>query len=140
MDYWQTDKFVQYLVFLNELALHDQLERDNFFKILNESLSVFSESTQTSTILPILISAVSYSPSSNLLTSILQVGKKLEEKEFVRIIFPLLISLLDSQDKQIRISLLSQFDLIVPYIEKKKLSIQKFSQVLFLVYQIHLHS
>lgn len=128
-EYWKNDKFVQYINFLNELAIKDNLERDMFLKNFTDNLSKFGENTQTVSILPKLISSLSFSPTPSLLVSILSIGKKLESKKFARIIIPNILGLFENKDRALRIHLLSELDSIVPFLDKAVANDQIFANI-----------
>ncbi|KAH0785143.1 HEAT repeat protein [Histomonas meleagridis] len=130
LDYWKTDKFVQYLTYLRELALQDPYDRDSFFKTLIDNIRSFSKETQTYTILPQLISALSFSPTPSLLGPILTIGRLLDEAHFGVIVVPPLVSLFENQDRTLRIHLLNQIDSLVPFLDKNVVNEQIFINII----------
>ena len=119
LDYWKTDKFMLTILFLRDLPLKDQFDRENFLKNLLDTINIFSIETQEYTILPILISSLSFSQSSSILENILAIGKNMNQESYGKIIIPSILPLFESKDRSIRVHLLSQIDKLIPFFTPK---------------------
>lgn len=131
LEYWTTDKFVQYLLFLRDLPLKDQFEREQFFKNLHEHLDNFSPETQQHTILPTLMSTLSFAQTPAILEAIVAIGKTMNETDFGTIIVPQLISLFEVKERSLRLQLLSQIEILIPHLDKKILNDKIFGNIIF---------
>lgn len=130
LEYWENDRFVQYLIFLRELPLKDPLDRDVFLKSLLENIGNFDPETQNVAILPCLISALSYSPTPTLLAPILTIGRNLDERRFGLIVVPPLVSLFENKDRALRIHLLNEIEALVPFLDQNVANGQVFANVI----------
>ena len=129
LEYWENDKFVQYLTFLRELPLKDPFDREVFLKNLLDNIDNFDRETQNVAILPCLISALSYSPTPSLLGPILTIGRNLDEKRFAIMVVPQLVSLFENKDRALRIHLLSEIEALVPFLDQNVANSQIFDNV-----------
>jgi SCY1-like protein 1 len=129
LEYWQHDNFVEYLTFLKELPLKDAFERDTFFRSLLDNITNFSVGTQTVSILPHLITALSFSPGPSLLGAILTIGRQLDEAKFASIVIPPVVSLFENRDRHLRLHLLGQINDIVPFVTSSMANDQIFVNI-----------
>ena len=117
LEVWENDKFSQVLNFLTELPLKSNSEKEVFFKSLVECEDIFSVQMQVNTILPVLLKALSYSPTPSILQPIFSMSSQMDQKEFAQKIIPHIISLFSNNDRSLRIELLNQMPKIVPYVD-----------------------
>jgi hypothetical protein len=129
IDHWKSDKFVQYLLVLRDLALKDEFERESFFRALTENLGTFSKALQVHVILPALMSALSYVQSSSILEVIIGVGEIMEKPEFGSSVVPNLVPLFNNKDRNLRVQLLSQIEKLLPYLSPSQLNDKIFGQI-----------
>ena len=119
-NYWNTDKYMHSILFLKQLPLKEQSEREIFFNDFLDSLSIFSFETQEKFILPILINALLFDQSVSILQIILNIGKCLDDETYDSIISPVLLPFFENKSRNIRIFLLQNIKLLIPkhYSEK----------------------
>lgn len=129
MEFWQTDKFIVTLTSLRDLPLKDQFDRETFFKSLVETLNIFSVETQEYTILPILLSSLSFSQTPAVLESISAIGSNIKPESFGAKIAPALLPLFESKDRNIRVHLLSQISNLIHHFSDKVINETIFKNV-----------
>lgn len=129
MEFWKTDKFIVTLTSLRDLPLKDQFDRETFFKSLVELLNIFSVETQEYTILPILLSSLSFAQTPALLESISAVGQNIKPEAFGEKIAPALLPLFECKDRNVRVHLLSQIGNLIHHFSDKIINETIFTNV-----------
>lgn len=130
MEYWKTDKFIVTLISLRDLPLKDQFDRETFFKSLVELLNIFSVETQEYTILPILLSSLSFSQTPAALECISAIGQSIKPEAFGEKIAPALLPLFECKDRNVRVHLLSQIGNLIHHFSDKVINETIFSNVI----------
>lgn len=132
----KNNEFIYTILFLKDLPLKDADDRSIFFQHLNQILNIFSIQTQEYTILPILISALSYTKSPKEAPLILEVifsigsNPKISEDSYENIIIPSIIPLFESKDRNIRIHLLKNIDNLINHFSPKLINETIFPNVI----------
>ncbi|OHT09682.1 hypothetical protein TRFO_21290 [Tritrichomonas foetus] len=129
LDYWKTDKFMTTILFLRDLPLKDQFDRETFFKNLLDTINIFSVETQEHAILPTLLASLSFAQTPAVLENILAIGKNMGSEAFGQTIVPSLLPLFESKDRSIRVHLLSQIDKLIPHFSPKIINENVFPNV-----------
>ena len=128
-EYWQKDRFVQYLVFLRDLPLKDPMQREACFKQIMENISNFSIAMQTHAILPALVSALSFAQSQSIIDLMMAIGKSIDKDEFGKVVVPELIPLFKSKERTIRMALLAHMEKILSLLPKDVINNEIFPSV-----------
>lgn len=119
------NEYINIILFLKDLPLKEADDRLNFFQHLNQVLNIFSIQTQEYTILPILISSLSYTKSLKetplILEAVFSIGSnpQISNESFENIIIPSIIPLFESKDRNIRIHLLKNIDSLINHFTPK---------------------
>ncbi|KAJ3333178.1 hypothetical protein HDU76_010782 [Blyttiomyces sp. JEL0837] len=99
-------EFIKATLFLEQMAVKDASEKEQFLSKLSESLDTFPTDFCKYKILPELINALEFAGAgARALKPILQIGSKLTPEEFEALIAPTIVKMFASPDRQIRISL-----------------------------------
>ncbi|KAI8822171.1 armadillo-type protein [Fimicolochytrium jonesii] len=98
--------FISVTLFLEQIAIKDAFEKDQFLKKIDMSLDTFPTEFCKYKILPELIKALEFGGAgAKALGPILKLGGKLEQEEFDSAVVPIIVKLFASTDRAIRVSL-----------------------------------
>eukprot|EP00232_Nephroselmis_pyriformis_P021277 CAMPEP_0182856568 /NCGR_PEP_ID=MMETSP0034_2-20130328/2514_1 /TAXON_ID=156128 /ORGANISM="Nephroselmis pyriformis, Strain CCMP717" /LENGTH=603 /DNA_ID=CAMNT_0024987663 /DNA_START=93 /DNA_END=1900 /DNA_ORIENTATION=- len=106
------NKLVDTLDFLDNLAVKDTVEKETFFrKLHHHTLPKLPQATNRYTILPRIAHALQHAQApAAALSSVMFIGRHLDEATFQEVIVPVLVMLFASQDRQIRMGLLQNIE------------------------------
>lgn len=130
------NEFIYTILFLKDLPLKEADDRIVFFQHLNKILSIFSIQTQEYTLLPILISSLSYTKSTKETPLILEVifsigsNPKISKDSFENFIIPSVVPLFESKDRNIRIHLLKNIDNLINHFNPKLINEKIFPNII----------
>ena len=112
--YFTSSDLVRCINFLSELALQSNSEKDAFFTSFARQVSDFPDAVNKYRILPQLIDALSFGSGMScfpsILSSVLKIGSTLTPAEFQSIIIPAVTRLFASNERMVRVHLLSNID------------------------------
>ncbi|KAK9810296.1 hypothetical protein WJX72_008245 [[Myrmecia] bisecta] len=109
------NKLVDMIAFLENLAVKDSMEKDQFFKRLPPQIPSLPVAVAQRKLLPMLASALEFGGApSTALAALLQIGQTLEAEEFTKRVVPSISKLFASSDRTIRRSLLENIDTFGP--------------------------
>ena len=112
--YFTSSDLVRSIHFLSELAIQSNSEKDTFFTSFAKQVSDFPDNVNKYRILPQLIDALSYGSGMScfpsILSSVLKIGSTLTPAEFQSIIIPAVTRLFASNERMVRVHLLSNID------------------------------
>ncbi|KAK2145585.1 hypothetical protein LSH36_670g00043 [Paralvinella palmiformis] len=108
---FMSNKFLQTMLFLEEIQIKEATEKTHFFNSLAPVLDSFPESFCKYKILPQLINAFEYgNAGSAVLQPLFKVGKLLDAEEYQKKIVPCVVKLFSSTDRATRVKLLQQME------------------------------
>lgn len=112
------NNFVDAMIFLDELQLKDQIERNRFFNSLNDALDHYPADICINKVLPQLITAFEYqNAGASMLSPLLKLGKLLPPKDYELQVVPCLVKLFSCKDRATRAKLLQQMDMYVHHLK-----------------------
>ncbi|KAJ3305692.1 hypothetical protein HDV03_001100 [Kappamyces sp. JEL0829] len=108
------DPFVSTSMFLEQLALKDKTEKEQFLVDIEKSVGSFPVPFCKYKILPELLQSLEFgSAGAKALKPILTIGGRLEAKEFSELVTPAIVKLFKSSDRSIRLALCEKIDVYV---------------------------
>uniref|UniRef100_A0A6B2KYM5 Protein kinase domain-containing protein n=1 Tax=Arcella intermedia TaxID=1963864 RepID=A0A6B2KYM5_9EUKA len=108
--------FVETCLFLENIQLKDQYEKERFFMKLTKLIDELPEDYCKYKILPHLVTAMDFGSGSSVLEPLLKLAKNLNEEEFTSEVAPSVVKWFKSTDQQIRINLLENFSVFGKYL------------------------
>lgn len=109
---------VKTCLFLEEINIKDQTEKDTFFSELVSQLDHFPLSMRKFKIIPSLVNALDYGgANSRVLGPLLKIGVELTHEEFSDMVLPSVIQWFARTDRNMRINLLQNLALIEPHFD-----------------------
>ncbi|KAJ3056872.1 hypothetical protein HK097_003408 [Rhizophlyctis rosea] len=117
--YFEND-FVSVNLFLEQIAIKDSHEKDQFLRKIDTALDTFPIEFSKYKILPELIKALEFGGAgAKALNPILKLGSKLTQEEFDLLIVPIIVKLFASPDRSIRISLCENMGHFITHLSNK---------------------
>ncbi|KAI9197249.1 armadillo-type protein [Polychytrium aggregatum] len=117
--YFDND-FVKVSIFLEQIAMKDAHEKDQFLRKIDASIDTFPTDFCKYKILPELINALEFGGAgAKALTPILKIGSKMTHEEFDSLITPIIVRLFSSNDRSIRSSLCENLGHFVEHLSTK---------------------
>ncbi|KAI8136893.1 armadillo-type protein [Fennellomyces sp. T-0311] len=124
------DDFIQVNLFLENISIKDQGEREVFFRKLDSSIDTFPGPFAKYKILPELVKAFEFgSGGAKALGAILKIGEHLDTEEYDKVIVDPIVRMFASPDRAIRVSLLENIHKFIDHIPNKAVSNQIFPHV-----------
>ncbi|RUS84598.1 hypothetical protein EGW08_007625 [Elysia chlorotica] len=128
---FMNNTFVDSMMFLEEIQIKDQAEKNKFFANLTPSLDSFPPAFCRNKILPQLLTAFEYgSAGSSVLAPLFKIGKYLETSEYQAKIVPCVVKLFSSPDRATRVKLLQQIEFFVEHLQPDTVNTQIFPNVI----------
>ncbi|CAO3669348.1 unnamed protein product [Umbelopsis ramanniana] len=125
-----SNEFIQVNLFLENITIKDQSEKDVFFRKLDNVIESFPQEFSIHKILPELINAFEYGAGGpKVLSSIIKVGSHLPDEEYVKVVIPCIIRMYAAPDRGIRMALLEMLPSYVDRLTKKIVNDQIFPHV-----------
>ncbi|XP_059154679.1 N-terminal kinase-like protein [Physella acuta] len=122
--------FVDSMLFLEEIQIKDQLEKNSFFASLTPSLDSFPSLFCRNKILPQLLNAFEYgNAGSSILAPMFKIGKLLDAEEYQKKIVPCVVKLFTSPDRATRVKLLQQIEFFAEHLQSSTVNDQIFPHV-----------
>lgn len=108
------NNFVSTSLFLEQLALKDKLEKEQFLVNIEKSVGSFPINFCKFKILPELVQSLEFGGAgAKALKPILSIGSRLGAKEFEQLVTPAIVKLFNSNDRSIRLALCEKIDSFV---------------------------
>ncbi|KAG2207471.1 hypothetical protein INT47_004219 [Mucor saturninus] len=127
--YFSND-FVKVNLFLENISIKEQSEKEGFFKQLDSSIETFPSEFSKYKILPELIKAFEFgSGGAKALSAIVKVGDHLSDEEYEEIIMQPVIRMFSSPDRAIRVSLLENMPKFINHMTNKMVTAQVFPNI-----------
>ncbi|XP_072166845.1 N-terminal kinase-like protein [Diadema setosum] len=124
------NSFVDTNLFLEEIQIKDQAEKNEFLGGLSNIISDFPEEFCKHRILPLLLQAFEFgNAGSAVLTPLLKLGKLLEGDQYQKRIVPIVVKMFSSTDRNTRVKLLQQMDQFVEHLQPAIVNDQIFPHV-----------
>lgn len=124
------NEFIQASSFLENFALKEPHEKDQFFRKLGDIVATFPDAYCKYKVLPELIKALDFGVAgSKALTPLLKIGQKLSEEEYETHIVSSVLKLFAQQDRTMRVSLLENLPTYIDNISPKLVNDKIFPQV-----------
>ncbi|KAK3778636.1 hypothetical protein RRG08_016613 [Elysia crispata] len=128
---FMNNTFVDSMMFLEEIQIKDQAEKNKFFANLTPSLDSFPPAFCRNKILPQLLTAFEYgNAGSSVLAPLFKIGKYLETSEYQAKIVPCVVKLFSSPDRATRVKLLQQIEFFVEHLQPDTVNTQIFPNVI----------
>ena len=112
--FFTSSDLVRCINFLSELAIQSNSEKDAFFTSFAKHVTDFPDNVNKYRILPQLIDALSFGSGMScfpsILTSVLKIGSTLTPQEYQAVIIPAVTRLFASNERMVRVHLLSNID------------------------------
>jgi len=125
-----SNEFIQASSFLENFALKDPHEKDQFFRKLGDIVITFPDAYCKYKVLPELVKALDFGVAgSRALTPLLKIGQKLSEAEYETYIVSSVLKLFAQQDRTMRVSLLENLPTYIDNISPKLVNEKIFPQV-----------
>ncbi|KAI8581579.1 hypothetical protein K450DRAFT_232004 [Umbelopsis ramanniana AG] len=125
-----SNEFIQVNLFLENITIKDQSEKDVFFRKLDNVIETFPQEFSIHKILPELINAFEFGAGGpKVLSSIIKVGGHLPDEEYVKVVIPCIIRMYAAPDRGIRMALLEMLPSYVDRLTKKIVNDQIFPHV-----------
>lgn len=122
--------FIDSMLFLEEIQIKDQAEKNKFFSSLTPSLDSFPPQMCRNKILPQLLNAFEYgNAGSSVLAPMFKIGKHLDTDEYQKKIVPCVVKLFSSPDRSTRVNLLQQIEFFVEHLSHGVVNDQIFPNV-----------
>ncbi|KAK7104395.1 N-terminal kinase-like protein [Littorina saxatilis] len=124
------NQFVDTMLFLEEIQIKEQSEKNKFFTSLTPSLDSFPPQMCRNKILPQLLNAFEYgNAGSSVLAPMFKIGKYLDSDEYQRKIVPCVVKLFSSPDRSTRVNLLQQVEFFVEHLTHAVVNDQIFPNI-----------
>ncbi|XP_033630889.1 N-terminal kinase-like protein [Asterias rubens] len=124
------NSFVDTNMFLEEIQIKEQLEKNKFFASLSTSIDDFPQEFCRYRILPLLLQAFEFGGAgSAVLTPLLKLGKLLEDDEYQKRIVPCVVKMFSSTDRATRVKLLQQMEYFVEHLQPPVVNDQIFPHI-----------
>ncbi|KAI9319642.1 armadillo-type protein [Dichotomocladium elegans] len=125
-----TDSFVQINLFLENISIKEQSEKEVFFRKLDAQIDTFPSDFSQYKILPELLKAFEFgSGGAKALNAILKIGQHLDSDQFEKILVEPIVRMFASPDRAIRVSLLENMPKFIEHIPSKVVTNQIFPNV-----------
>ncbi|XP_059918244.1 N-terminal kinase-like protein [Gadus macrocephalus] len=125
-----SNSFVESNLFLEEIQIKEQAEKQQFFQDLSENLDSFPEDFCKHKVLPQLLTAFEFgNAGAVVLTPLFKVGKFLSTEEYQQKIIPVIVKMFSSTDRAMRIRLLQQMEQFIQYLNEAAVNSQIFPHV-----------
>ncbi|XP_010781282.1 N-terminal kinase-like protein [Notothenia coriiceps] len=125
-----SNSFVESNLFLEEIQIKEQAEKQQFFQDLSENLDSFPEDFCKHKVLPQLLTAFEFgNAGAVVLTPLFKVGKFLSAEEYQQKIIPVIVKMFSSTDRAMRIRLLQQMEQFIQYLNEAAVNSQIFPHV-----------
>ncbi|XP_013069379.2 N-terminal kinase-like protein isoform X1 [Biomphalaria glabrata] len=122
--------FVDSMMFLEEIQIKDQTEKNKFFASLTPSLDTFPSLFCRNKILPQLLNAFEYgNAGSSILAPLFKIGKLLDADDYQKKIVPCVVKLFTSPDRATRVKLLQQIEFFAEHLQVNTVNDQIFPHV-----------
>ena len=112
--FFSGNELVKTVNFLGELAIQSSGDKDSFFTSFAKQVQEYPEPVNKYRILPQLVDALSFGSGMScfpsILTSVLKIGGSLSANEYAAIILPAVTKLFSSNERMVRVHLLSCID------------------------------
>ncbi|XP_069750360.1 N-terminal kinase-like protein isoform X2 [Narcine bancroftii] len=127
---FMNNSFVETNLFLEEIQIKEQTERQKFFSQLSSQLDTFPVDFCKHKILPQLLTAFEFGDvGAVILTPLFKVGKFLSPEEYQQKIIPVVVKMFSSTDRAMRIRLLQQMEQFIQYLNEATVNTQIFPHV-----------
>ncbi|XP_015794530.1 N-terminal kinase-like protein [Tetranychus urticae] len=127
---YMKNPFIDSMLFIEEIQIKDQTERNRFFTHLNDALNSFPPDVCKNKMLPQLIIALEFNNTgSAFLGPLLKIGKLLNEDEYQTKIVPCVIKLFAVKDRATRAKLLQEMESFINYLQPNVVNEQIFFHV-----------
>ncbi|XP_038072147.1 N-terminal kinase-like protein [Patiria miniata] len=124
------NSFVDTNLFLEEIQIKEQLEKNKFFASLSTTIDEFPQEFCRYRILPLLLEAFQFGGAgSAVLTPLLKLGKLLEPDEYQKKIVPCVVKMFSSTDRATRVKLLQQMEYFVEHLQPPVVNDQIFPHI-----------
>lgn len=125
-----SDNFIKVNLFLENISMKEQSEKEGFFRTLDTSIETFPSEFSKYKILPELIKAFEFgSGGAKALSAIVKVGDHLSSEEYESIIIQPIIRMFASPDRAIRVSLLENMPKFIDHMTPKMVTNQVFPNI-----------
>ncbi|XP_069026587.1 N-terminal kinase-like protein [Embiotoca jacksoni] len=125
-----SNTFVESNLFLEEIQMKEQAEKQQFFQDLSDNLDSFPEDFCKHKVLPQLLTAFEFgNAGAVVLTPLFKVGKFLSAEEYQQKIIPVIVKMFSSTDRAMRIRLLQQMEQFIQYLNEAAVNSQIFPHV-----------
>lgn len=125
-----SNDFVKVNLFLENISIKEQNEREGFFRKLDSSIETFPSEFSKYKILPELINAFEFgSGGAKALSAIVKVGEHLSDEEYEAIVIQPIIRMFSSPDRAIRVSLLENMPKFINHMTNKMVTNQVFPNI-----------
>ncbi|KAI9243995.1 armadillo-type protein [Phascolomyces articulosus] len=122
--------FVQVNLFLENISIKEQNEREVFFRKLDSVINTFPNEFSKYKILPELVKAFEFgSGGAKALGAILKIGEHLDNEEYEKVIVDPIVRMFASPDRAIRVTLLENMPKFIEHIPSKAVNNQIFPHV-----------
>ena len=113
------DDYVQSMFFLDNIALKDEYEKDQFFKRLQPLIAALPEEVSRFKVLPELVKGLDYGTANyRVLGPILDIGASMEDADYRRLVGQSVVKWFSSPDRSLRRNLLEHLGRIVERADK----------------------
>lgn len=124
------NSFVDTMLFLEQIQIKEQSEKNKFFSSLTPSLDSFPPQMCRNKILPQLLNAFDYgNAGSSVLAPMLKIGKHLDGEEYQKKIVPCVVKLFSSPDRSTRVNLLQQIEFFIEHLSQDVVNNQIFPNI-----------
>ncbi|XP_062856745.1 N-terminal kinase-like protein [Trichomycterus rosablanca] len=125
-----SNSFVESNLFLEQIQIKEQAEKQQFFQDLSDNLDSFPEDFCKHKVLPQLLTAFEFgNAGAVVLTPLFKVGKYLTAEEYQQKIIPVIVKMFSSTDRAMRIRLLQQMEQFIQYLNEAAVNSQIFPHV-----------
>lgn len=129
-----SNDFVKVNLFLENISIKEQSEKEGFFRQLDNSIETFPSDFSKHKILPELIKAFEFgSGGAKVLSSILKVGEHLSDEEYENVVIQPIVRMFASPDRAIRVSLLENMHKFIDHMSNKMVTNQVFPNVVSII-------
>lgn len=125
-----SNDFVKVNLFLENISIKEQSEREGFFRKLDTSIETFPSEFSKHKILPELIKAFEFgSGGAKALSAIVKIGDHVSDEEYESIIIEPIMRMFASPDRAIRVSLLENMPKFIDHMTNKMVTNQVFPNI-----------